>query len=125
MKRIVILKGQIMVHLVFLNQLDKELKLGGEGGNNENLTDEKGNIFEYIKGIEFTSGKYGFERAQTLLPKSNNDVVLYFKFKDRDINIKEIGSNFIFSLRYKLYNPSDRSLSYYDISFTDIKAQRN
>lgn len=125
MKRIVILEGQIMVHLDFLNQSDKELKLGIESGNDVDLTDEKGNIFKYIKGIANTAGKFGFESASTLLPKSNNDVVLNFKFKDRDINIKEIGSNFIFSLRYKLYNPRDKSLSYYDISFTDIKAQRN
>lgn len=124
-KRVVVSRDEIAVALDFFNQSDRELKLGIEHDDDVNLTDEKSNTFKYMKGIANTAGRFGFERASSLLPKSNNDVVVYFRPKDRITNIKDIGSNFTFSLKYKLYDPRDKELSYYDILFTDIKAQRS
>ena len=87
--------------------------------------DEKGNIFEYHSGItrEIYLSRMK-ERASTLNPKSNNDVFLFFEPHDRRIKIRDIGSNFAFSLTYVLYDPKDDSTSKYNVSFSNIKAQK-
>lgn len=123
-KRILVSKGQVKVVLDFLNQSDKELKLGTLTRDNApNLTDEKGNIFKYSGGIENIYNTGDIEKASTLNPKSNNDVTLYFKPEDMNMNIKDIGSNFAFSITYVLYDPKDKLDSKHNVSYTDIKAQ--
>lgn len=126
MKRITVSKGKVTVALDFSNQSDKEFKLAAAYTEEADLSDEKGNIFEFRGGLNTTwyDVTWGFDKWTTLNPKSNNDVALYFTPKDRDITVKDIGSVFAFSLRYVLYDPKDKSKSMYNVSFTDIKAQK-
>ena len=126
MKNIIVSRNQVMVTLDFFNQSDKLFKLGKSVPPEPGLRDEMGNIYKYTAGIEggrshsFISD---YESWITLNPKSNNDIVLYFTPSQRNVDTREIGSNFSFSLSYALYNPKDRSTSSYNVLFTDIKAQ--
>lgn len=121
-KKIMVSSKQITVISDFFNQSDEGLRLARDKVE-PRLMDEKGNIFEYRDGITY-SWYAGWERnAQSLNSKSHNDVVLYFK--SEDVNIKDIGSIFTFSFNYVLYNLKDKSIPKYNVSFTDIKAQKN
>ena len=131
MKRIVVSKGQVTVALDLFNQSNKELKIAipwDGSGKNPQLIDEKGNIFQYQSGIPQHRLYFdeGFKAGQwlTLNPKLNNDVVIYFYPKQRDIDIKEIGSNFSFFLKYTVFNPDEKKPSDYSVSLTDISAQK-
>lgn len=111
-KRITVSKGQVVVALDFLNQSDKEMKL--KIHYDVNLRDEKGNIFDNRGNRDFL-----------LTSKSNNDVVLYFRPKDRDISLKDIGSTFDLSFQFSLYTSTGRTISSDNqVNFTDIKAQK-
>jgi len=133
-KRIVISKGRVTVILDFLNQSDKALGLAQQwiGGWSQEkypkLIDEKGNIFNYVGGIPehrlYIDNEFRVGEWLTLNPKSNNDIVVIFSPKDRNIAIEEIGSIFAFSMNYTLYNREGKSALDYSVSFTDIKAQR-
>lgn len=129
-KRILVSKGQVLVGLDFFNSQVNRLRLAApwdvHSNNHPSLIDEKGNVFEYESGIpthRLYSNGLRDEEWLTLNPKSNNDVVLYFRTKDRNLSIKESGSNFAVSLKYTLYNPEEKTASNYSVSFTDIKAQ--
>lgn len=112
MKRITISKGEVTAALDFLNQSDKEMKL--KIHYDVNLRDEKGNIFDNRGNRDFL-----------LTSKSNNDVVLYFRPKDRDVSLKDIGSTFDLSFQFNLYTSTGRTISSDNqVNFTDIKAQR-
>lgn len=111
-KRVTISKGEVVVALDFFNQSDKELKLIIH--YDVNLRDEKGNIFDNRGNRDFL-----------LTSKSNNDVVLYLRPKDRDISLKDIGSTFDLSFNYNLDTPSgNRVSSDHQVNFTDLKAQK-
>ncbi len=111
-KRITVSKGEVVVALDLFNQSDNELKL--KIHYDVNLRDEKGNIFDNRGNRDFL-----------LTSKSNNDVVLYFRPKDRDISLKDIGSTFDLSFQYNLYTPTGRGISGDNqVNFTDIKAQK-
>lgn len=125
MMRITISKNQVIAVLDFFNQSDKEIKLARDEAH-PSLTDEKGNIFVFREGPPFELDnllpKPG--HGLTLNPKSNNDIILMFYPKDRDFNIKEIGSDFALSFNFKFYNLKDNSISKHNLSFTDMKAQK-
>jgi len=131
MKNIIVSRNQVMVALDFFNQSDKRLRLAkpwsSSSENNPTLTDEKGNTFEYRSGIPSHRLYYRQLRDGewlTLNAKSNNDVVINFAPRGRDINIKEIGSIFTFSMNYTIYNHEEKLASDYSISFADTKAQK-
>ncbi len=114
-KRITVSKGEVTAALDFLNQSDKELKLKID--YDVNLRDEKGNTFDNRGNTKFL-----------LTSKSKNDVVLDFRPKDRDINLKDIGSTFDLSFQYDLYTSADGKIRMISrnnqVNFTDIKAHK-
>jgi len=121
----VLSKGSVDVKLGFLNQSNKKILLGAAYEPRPNLTDEKGNVFDYKEGLAIiydwrVYGKY----ALTLYPKSDLDVTLHFRSKDRDINIEDIGSLFSLSFKYKIFDPKDKTGESFSASFSDIKAQK-
>lgn len=86
-----------------------------------NLTDEKGNVFEYIGGIKtLYHGGRGWRDCVTLYYEEEKEVVLHFSAVNKDIKIKEIGAVFALSLDYLLYNPKNRRTADYQASFVDI-----
>lgn len=119
-KKIMVSSKQMTVISDFFNQSDKELRLARDTVEPK-LMDEKGNIFNYREGI--TSTGTTWSSAQSLNPKSHNDVVLYFRSEDD--NVKDIGSIFTFSFKYALFNPKDKSETKCNVTFTDIKVQKN
>ena len=130
MKKIIVSKGQVMVALNFFNTLDKQLMLAipwSSGTENDpKLMDENGNIFKYESGIPKHRLYYDKLRAGewlTLTPESNNDVNLNFYFRPWNIDIKDVGTSFSFSLKFTIYDPADKSALDYDVSFTDVNAQ--
>jgi len=123
-KRVIVSKGVVTVMLDILNHSEKELKLATTQGVRPGLADNKGNRFEYPGdegGLISTWSRP--ENWRTLTPKSNNDLTLRFTPVDRDLNIKEIGSTFTFTLNYYLYDSKDKSSSNYEVGFTEIKSQ--
>lgn len=106
-KRITVARGNITVLLDFLNSSDKNLQLNTINYGTS-LTDEKGNVLSDHDG-----------GVVTLNRKSNNDVVLYFRYRD---DISNVGSIFTFSLKFE-FQENYKILSKHDITFTDIKAQ--
>ena len=86
-------------------------------------SDNQRYIFRYREGLSSTG--HSWDSAQSLNPKSHNDVVLYFRPEDDNIKDKDIGSVFTFSFKYALFNPKDKSDTKYNVTFTDIKVQKN
>ncbi|MFH0872709.1 MAG: FlgO family outer membrane protein, partial [bacterium] len=123
-KRIIVSREQVSVMLDFFNQSEKKFVIARSAEQNPDLIDEKGNVFDYDRGLmdhrhtSLEGGEYPI-----LNPKSNTDVLLHFRPKDRSINIKELGPSFTFSLKYVLYDPKAKTLSTYNVVFPDIKAQ--
>jgi TolB-like protein len=131
-KKIVVSKGMASVFMEFANPIqDTEFRLGMDGNvGKPTLVDEKGNQFSYesdLSSLPFSYNSlnnpdnfknFGF----TLPPKSVNEMALTF-LNNRNVDINELGNYFAVSLKYKLYNSKDKSVSHYNVSFTDIKAQ--
>ena len=114
MKEIVVSSiKEIRVILDIFNQSDGTFELAGYWLN-ANLSDEKGNSFSHRS----------HRRDLILNPKSNMNVVFRFHPNlNRGDSIKDIGSNFAFTLKYKLDSKKDKSEIMQSVSFTDIKAQ--
>jgi len=119
MKKIMISKGQVIAALGFLNGSDKGFKMGRQDPK-PSLTDEKGNVYSYVNGLDYGSGR---RNDLTLTPKLENDLMLKFYY-DRDLNYTDIGSVFTFSLSFNAYNLKDKSDSDYKVVFMDVKAQK-
>lgn len=130
-KRIMVSKGELMVALDFFNQSDKQLKIAIPWDvarkTEPKLMDDKGNIFKYDRGIPTHRFYYRELRDGewlTINSKTSNDVVIYFRPKESNINIKEIGSNFALSLQYTLLDPKEKEALDYSVSFIDVVAQK-
>ena len=125
MKKIMISKGQAIVALGVLNGSDKGFKMGRVRPK-PSLTDEKGNVYRYKDGLicDTDLGTNFPEDGLTLTPKLENDIMLKFTYKDREINYTDIGSVFTFSLSYEVYSLKTRSDSDYKVVFMDVKAQK-
>ena len=124
-RQIQVLNGKVVVALEIANQSDNESRLAVDYGDRPALTDEKGNLFEYLGGIEYSNmgGSIGLN-AQTLSPKSNNDGVLNFRPKNFNTTLNDIGSSFGVSIKFVIYDAKNKTTSNYKVSFFDIKAQR-
>lgn len=122
-RQIQVLKGKVAVALEIANQSDNAFELAVDYGDKPDLTDEKGNMFEYLDGIGYRN-MVGGQHAQTVNPKSNNDGVLNFRPKNFNTTINDIGSSFGVSIKFVIYNANDRTTSNYKVSFFDIKALR-
>lgn len=84
------------------------------------LSDEKGNSFEANRRDT------GLFNGLILNPKSGSDVVSKFDpgwGRNGIHNIKDLGSNFAFTLEYRLYSEKNDSTITQSVSFSDIKAQ--
>lgn len=131
-KRITVSRDQVNVILDFFNSSDNDLKLAGNLRGGTSLIDDKGNRFEYKDGISFFSPDWGLNDQKRVLendssvlyPKSSNDVVLNFKPANWNLKLEEIGSSFVFSINFVLYNPRSKSTSNHYVSLQDIKVQR-
>ncbi len=121
-KKIMVSSKQMTVISDFFNQSDVAFRLAWSSVEPK-LMDEKGNMFRYREGLSSTSRPW--DAAQSLNPKSHNDVVLYFRPEDDNIKDKDIGSIFTFSFKYAIFNSKDRSETKYNVTFTDIKVQKN
>ena len=127
MKKIMVSRGQVTVILDLYNQSGEKLKVARDSNApSPNLVDEKGNIFEYRDGLEsvYYASLSGEGYGVTLNPRLNNDVRLNFSYNERNISLKDLGSDFTFSLNLLLYDPKDKLVTKHQVSFTDIKAQR-
>ena len=123
MKKIVVSKGQAMVFLDFFNNSEGELRLASSGQTRPSLMDERGNLFRYKGDQGGLISTWDTKDWRSLNAKASNDVTLQFDPEERDLNTKDIGSNFEFSLNYSLYNPKDKSQSSHSVSFSDVKGQ--
>lgn len=134
MKKIVVSKNRVSVYVRFVNQSqDTEFRLGRDSQytGEPTLVDEKGNTFSYNNKLSGLPYKYYLDEPATFkdfgftLPsQSANEMALIFDYKENDSNIKELGDYFSVDLKYRLYNGKDKSISTYNVSFTDIKAQK-
>ncbi|MFH1673208.1 MAG: FlgO family outer membrane protein [Pseudomonadota bacterium] len=130
-KKILISKEQLIVALDFFNRSNKELKVIRNCRVIPGLLDDKGNRYNYDSGISETCPEFGEtdkirtaeNSGTTLYAQSGNDVVLSFKPSRWDINIRDIGSIFEFSLSFMVYDPKDKTISVHQLSLSDIKAQ--
>ena len=131
MRKIIVSKGYVSVYIEFANQSrDTEFRLAKDVGVGEpTLVDEKGNTFSFVNNLSslpeypatLRTAEHFKDYGFTLPPQAANEMTLTFKNQD----VKESGYYFAVSLKYKLWNSKDESLSNYSVSFTDIKAQKN
>jgi TolB-like protein len=130
-KKVSISKDQVVVALDFFNKSNRELKIARNMEVKPSLLDDKVNRYEYASGIaevhpgsgEIIRNQVLKDQATTLYPQSGNDIVLSFRPTRWDINIREIGSSFEFSLGFVVYDPKDKIFSVHHLSLSDIKAQ--
>ena len=122
MKKITALsKGRVDVTIAFSNSSDKQFFVGVPKSHDPNLTDDKGNVYDYKSGLE-SDGYSGWrDRASTLFPKSQSNVTLRFRAEDRDIKLEDIGNSFAFSMRAILLNSKRITETYLNVSFDGVK----
>ena len=124
MKKIMISRGQVIVALGVFNGSDKKFKMGKEHRHEPSLTDEKGNVYNYLGGLRYGGTNSQLRRSGlTLAPKLENDILLKFSY-DNQISYTDIGSVFTFSLSFEVYNLKNQSRSSYKVLFMDVKAQK-
>lgn len=116
-KRITVAQdGKVTVILDFMNQAEKDTGLSGLSGENEILTDDKGNSFVFESGL----GSYDWVHLNA---RASNDIILKFRPNDNRVKSKDIGDIFSMSLRFRTGDSRAEVKS--SVSFMDIKAQKS
>lgn len=118
--------NQIKVILKFFNDSEKNLLVARNHKLNPDLSDEKGNFYNYDSGFDSIYGNYilgNSKHALTLYPKQSNDVTMLFK-SNQGIDNAEIGSVFSVSLSFILGDQKAKLETTQQVSFIDVKAQK-
>lgn len=122
-KRIrVLLEGRVDVMVGVFNHSDKKLLLGVASKPTPELSDERGNTFQYESGLTIIYDMFFYKEgdASTLYPKSDINVILHFRAQKNAANTEEIGSLFALSLKLVSIDLKNAVRDTFDASFVDL-----
>jgi curli biogenesis system outer membrane secretion channel CsgG len=112
--KILIIKGEIRAILNFYNKSDGLIQIKRDTNPYPNLSDELGNSFDYEKST--------FGNSIALNPKSNTNIIIYFK---KDLTVEQVGKIFSLIVPFRFYPSNDDfSTHYASINFTQITPQK-